>query len=229
MSASLQVSGSAFSPSHQAIGNSSMPRAGCASWCSTNSIPTAPSSCGCRHACALGADCVPRRCAAVRGHLCHAGWRYQLAEQQREMATVASRLFGIRVMPERTIGETLRRVTAMHRANDLAFVAWLTASLGDRDSANWHFPRAMRGSPQTCLALGLSIPRSARASPRIRALAPGHIRHLRETGRAHSPSSSRCGEMSPWNVTLHLPVRSRGTRRLARPRRARSGARPLAH
>ena len=56
-----------------------------------------------------------------------------LAEQQVQIAAVASRLFGTAVKPERVIGETLRRVTVERDANDPAFQAELTARVKDPD------------------------------------------------------------------------------------------------
>ena len=49
------------------------------------------------------------------------------AEQQEEVATVASRLFGAEVKPERVIGETLRRATPAHDLADSTFIDRLTS------------------------------------------------------------------------------------------------------
>ncbi|MBN1811811.1 MAG: DEAD/DEAH box helicase [Anaerolineae bacterium] len=73
-----------------------------------------------------------------------------LAEQQTEIAAVASRLFGSPVKPGRVIGETLRRATTEQDLADPAFVAALTARLQDperRPPAEW----------QTFLADPLSV------------------------------------------------------------------------
>jgi ATP-dependent helicase YprA (DUF1998 family)/very-short-patch-repair endonuclease len=51
------------------------------------------------------------------------------AAQQREVAAVASRLFGTEVKPERVIGETLRRATPAHDLGDSSFVQRLRARL----------------------------------------------------------------------------------------------------
>jgi len=48
------------------------------------------------------------------------------AEQQAQVANVASQLFGVPVRPEHVIGETLRRVTPARDTSDPAFVAELT-------------------------------------------------------------------------------------------------------
>ena len=53
------------------------------------------------------------------------------AEQQKQIAEVASRLFGAVVKPERIIGETLRRATPERDLNDPAFVATLTERVSD--------------------------------------------------------------------------------------------------
>ena len=50
-------------------------------------------------------------------------------EQQVKIAEVASRLFGVNVKPERVIGETLRRITAVPDLDDPAFIAALTQSV----------------------------------------------------------------------------------------------------
>lgn len=47
------------------------------------------------------------------------------AEQQAEVAKVASQIFGVQVAPEHVIGETLRRITPEHRSDDPAFLAAL--------------------------------------------------------------------------------------------------------
>lgn len=51
------------------------------------------------------------------------------ADQQSEVAAVATRLFGTDVKPERVIGETLRRATPAHDLADPAFIAALTARI----------------------------------------------------------------------------------------------------
>ncbi|MCS6850586.1 MAG: DEAD/DEAH box helicase [Gemmataceae bacterium] len=53
------------------------------------------------------------------------------AEQQRQVAQVASQLFGVRVQPEHVIGETLRRATPCYANDDVDFVAALTERLID--------------------------------------------------------------------------------------------------
>ena len=53
-------------------------------------------------------------------------------DQQREVAEVASRLFGATVKPERVIGETLRRATPAHDLTDPVFVDRLTDRLRSR-------------------------------------------------------------------------------------------------
>ncbi|WP_129677558.1 DEAD/DEAH box helicase [Candidatus Chloroploca sp. Khr17] len=53
------------------------------------------------------------------------------AEQQAEVAAVASQLFGTTVLPQHVVGETLRRVTPEFHADDAAFRAALGARLGD--------------------------------------------------------------------------------------------------
>ncbi|HXG08670.1 MAG TPA: DEAD/DEAH box helicase [Gemmataceae bacterium] len=53
------------------------------------------------------------------------------AEQQKQVAAVASQIFGTRVRPEHVIGETLRRVTPTRDERDPAFVAELTQRLVD--------------------------------------------------------------------------------------------------
>ncbi len=47
------------------------------------------------------------------------------AEQQAEVAKVASQIFGVTVAPEQVIGETLRRITPERRVDDPAFLAAL--------------------------------------------------------------------------------------------------------
>ena len=54
-----------------------------------------------------------------------------LAEQQKEIAEVASHLFGTTVKPERIIGETLRRATPERDLADPAFVGELAERIGD--------------------------------------------------------------------------------------------------
>lgn len=54
-----------------------------------------------------------------------------LAEQQAQVAGVASQLFGVKVRPENVIGETLRRATPSRDENDPDFVAALKARLAD--------------------------------------------------------------------------------------------------
>jgi ATP-dependent helicase YprA (DUF1998 family)/very-short-patch-repair endonuclease len=53
------------------------------------------------------------------------------AEQQNQVASVASQLFGVPVRPEHVIGETLRRATPPREEHDPAFLAALTARLAD--------------------------------------------------------------------------------------------------
>ncbi|HEY7782755.1 MAG TPA: DEAD/DEAH box helicase [Ktedonobacterales bacterium] len=54
-----------------------------------------------------------------------------LEDQQRQVARVASQLFGAAVRPEHVIGETLRRVTPERAPGDPAFVAALKARIAD--------------------------------------------------------------------------------------------------
>ena len=56
------------------------------------------------------------------------------AEQQAEVAAVASRLFGVRVKPERVIGETLRRATPAEKLADPAFVERLRSRLREGEA-----------------------------------------------------------------------------------------------
>jgi ATP-dependent helicase YprA (DUF1998 family) len=60
-----------------------------------------------------------------------------LDEQRKEVASVASRLFGSPVLPEHVIGETLRRTTPFKNLADATFVQALTARVKD---ANQHPP-----------------------------------------------------------------------------------------
>lgn len=53
------------------------------------------------------------------------------AEQQVQVASVASQLFGVPVRPEHVIGETLRRATPARDERDPAFVAALTERVAD--------------------------------------------------------------------------------------------------
>lgn len=53
------------------------------------------------------------------------------AEQQVQVASVASQLFGVPVRPEHVIGETLRRATPAHDERDPAFIAALTKRVAD--------------------------------------------------------------------------------------------------
>jgi len=77
------------------------------------------------------------RQACEAKNLLHVGTSATLAgagtweEQQREVAEVASHLFGDEVQPKRIIGETLRRVTPPANPEDPAYVAALTARLAD--------------------------------------------------------------------------------------------------
>src|SRR5947209_1807286 len=64
-----------------------------------------------------------------------------LDEQRKEVASVASRLFGSPVKPESVIGETLRRATPLKNLNDLDFVQSLKARL---QNSNQHPPSAYR-------------------------------------------------------------------------------------
>src|SRR5262249_41421549 len=68
----------------------------------------------------LGAD----RCQCVGTSATLAG-PGSFEEQQRQVARVASLLFGASVRPEHVIGETLRRATPERRVDDPAFVAEL--------------------------------------------------------------------------------------------------------
>lgn len=63
-------------------------------------------------------------------------------EQQKEISTVASRLFGASVKPESVIGETLRRATPHHDLDDVDFIASLTERLNTHDE---EFPKSYDG------------------------------------------------------------------------------------
>lgn len=54
-----------------------------------------------------------------------------LAEQQAQIAEVASRIFGAPVKPERVIGETLRRATEERSLDDPAYLGALARRVGD--------------------------------------------------------------------------------------------------
>jgi ATP-dependent helicase YprA (DUF1998 family) len=69
-----------------------------------------------------------------------------LAEQQRQVARVASLLFGVSVRPEHVIGETLRRATAERRPDEPAFVAELRARLGAEAAPPPTTPKKRRSS-----------------------------------------------------------------------------------
>ncbi|MGI8551604.1 MAG: DEAD/DEAH box helicase, partial [Dehalococcoidia bacterium] len=56
-----------------------------------------------------------------------------LAQQQREVAQVASLLFGAEVRPEHVIGETLRRVTPARDLDDPGYIRALSERVRDRD------------------------------------------------------------------------------------------------
>jgi ATP-dependent helicase YprA (DUF1998 family) len=56
-----------------------------------------------------------------------------LAEQQGQVASVASQLFGVPVRPEHVIGETLRRATPARDERDPGFVAALKARVSEPD------------------------------------------------------------------------------------------------
>lgn len=76
-----------------------------------------------------------------RGHLQCVGTSATLAgggsyeEQRRDVATVATRLFGDEVAPECVIGETLRRATPWRNPADQAYVQELRRAVGDADRA----------------------------------------------------------------------------------------------
>jgi ATP-dependent helicase YprA (DUF1998 family)/very-short-patch-repair endonuclease len=70
------------------------------------------------------------QCVGTSATLAGAG---TLQEQQKEIAAVASRLFGAPVKPERVIGETLRRATKAQDLKDPAFLARLRERLQDPD------------------------------------------------------------------------------------------------
>lgn len=57
-----------------------------------------------------------------------------LEQQQREVASVATQLFGAEVRPEHVIGETLRRATPDRDLNSSAFAAELASYVGDGDA-----------------------------------------------------------------------------------------------
>ena len=54
-----------------------------------------------------------------------------LAEQQAQIAEVASRIFGAPVKPQRVIGETLRRATEERSSDDRVYVAELARRVAD--------------------------------------------------------------------------------------------------
>ncbi|MCS6976903.1 MAG: DEAD/DEAH box helicase [Gemmatales bacterium] len=58
------------------------------------------------------------------------------AEQQTQIASVASQLFGMTVQPQHVIGETLRRVTPPRDKSDPVFLAELTKRLADPSCAS---------------------------------------------------------------------------------------------
>ncbi len=68
------------------------------------------------------------QCIGTSATLAGAG---SFAEQQAQVASVASQLFGVPVRPEHVIGETLRRATPPRDERDPAFVAALTERLAD--------------------------------------------------------------------------------------------------
>ncbi|HXG40258.1 MAG TPA: DEAD/DEAH box helicase, partial [Candidatus Limnocylindrales bacterium] len=74
------------------------------------------------------------QCVGTSATLAGAG---KLAEQQVEIARVASTIFGAEVKPESVIGETLQRATRPDRPDDPAFVAALRERLADR---SWRPP-----------------------------------------------------------------------------------------
>lgn len=69
------------------------------------------------------------------------------ADQQRQIAEVASRLFGAPVKPERIIGETLRRVTAETDLDEPDHLAELRAAVAGRQAKPQHDFDRFRADP----------------------------------------------------------------------------------
>lgn len=69
------------------------------------------------------------------------------AEQQREVARVASHLFGAEVRPEHVIGETLRRTTPLHGTDDAAFVDALRARVQQSNELDAEDAGTLRNDP----------------------------------------------------------------------------------
>jgi len=162
------------------------------------------------------------QCVGTSATLAGAG---TLAEQQAEIARVASAIFGAEVRPEAVIGETLRRATEPPPLDDAEFVGRLRACLHDHPDAGAESAAAFQTDPlagwiETTLGLTeeSDTGRLVRARPRPisgpdgAALDLAEITGVDETRCAEAARASRTFVSSCWSSSrsarLSTPVQT---------------------